>query len=120
MKTIKGIQNADTATATGYSGIYEGGRGLDISSVTEPRISTGSAATQRAYAQLLDNGYEKTELTIDTPFDGKVNINSIIKVTALQKGIPRRAAADRFIVKEIEIKGDANTIIMGLKAERYD
>lgn len=121
MKTIASKEiSSTTAASTGYSGVYEGGDGKEILKVGEQRLSTEHAAQQRAYAELLSNGYEKTKLTISTPFNAKVGINSIVHITALKKGIPRHIDADRFLVKEIDIKGDTKSMIMNLKVVRYD
>lgn len=119
MKIINATQTAGQ-TDTGYKGLFTGGDGDKSISISESRLASFEAAKARAYAEFLAGGYDTTRLDIEAAFDAKIELNSIVRVTAPQKGIPRKLSADRFLVKEIEIKGDRKTITMSIKGERYD
>ncbi len=119
MKIINSMEST-ARLDTGYKGIFDGGDGDKTITISEPRITTSDAAHARAYAEMLSGGYETTKIELETAYDAKLHPNDVVSVAAPQKGIPRKLSADRFIVKEIEIKGDSKVITMSIKGERYD
>ena len=93
--------------AKNWKFIIENGN-IGVMSVTDPLLDTEERARERAYSEILKNGYASNSVSFST-FITSLNLNDVVEVG----GVP-------YLIKSISYNGDSKKIIVNIGAVRYD